>query len=399
MRFDNRMRILREFSTSFAASAALFAQFLFASLALAAGKGPQEYLVYVGTYTGPKSKGIYAYRFQPSTGKISPIGLVAETRNPSFLALHPNGRYLYAVNEVNDYQGQRAGSVSSFAIDPKTGKLTLLNQVSSRGAGPCHLVVDKSGKNVLVANYNSGSVAVLPVRADGSLGEAAAFVQHQGSSVNPRRQQGPHAHCVALSPDNRFALVADLGLDEVLIYRFDAAKGLLTPNSPPFAKVSPGSGPRHLWFHPNGEFLYVNNEMANTITVFAYQAGAGSLTAIQTVPTLPSGFSGESTTAEIETDRAGKFLYVSNRGHDSIAEFAVDGARGTLTLLGHAPTQGKSPRNFQFDPTGSYVFVGHQSSDNTVLFRVNPQTGILTAAGETLTDAGSPVCIVFLAAR
>lgn len=361
-----------------------------------AGRG--EYFVYIGTYTGPQSKGIYSYRFNTGTGKLTPIGLAAETEGPSFLAVHPNRRFLYAVNEINSYNGQKGGAVSAFVIDPKTGKLTFLNKVSSRGAGPCHLVVDKTGRNILVANYGGGSVAVLPVKRDGRLGDATAFVQHSGAGANPKRQSGPHGHCVTLSRNNRFAVVADLGLDEVLVYRFDPRRGALTPNDPPFAKVNPGAGPRHFAFHPTERFAYVINEMQSTVTAFTYDANSGVLKELQTLSTLPSDFSGNNSTAELEAHPSGKYLYGSNRGHDSIAVFAIDAAKGTLTPSAHVSTQGKTPRNFSVDPTGAYLFAANQNSGNVVVFRIDPNTGKPAATGESVQVA-SPVCVKFVPAR
>jgi 6-phosphogluconolactonase len=355
-----------------------------------------EYLVYIGTYTGPKSQGIYAYRFDAATGRLTSLGLVAATVNPSFLAVHPSGRFLYAVNETSDYDGRKSGSVSSFAVDRQTGKLTFLNKVSSRGADPCHLAVDKTGKSVLVANYTGGSVAVFPVREDGRLVEASAFVQHTGSSVNPERQQGPHSHSINPSPDNRFAVVADLGLDQLLVYRFDATQGKLAANHPPFAKVRPGAGPRHLAYHPNGKFAYVINEMQSTVTAFSYDAAGGVLRELQTVSTLPSDFAGENTTAEVEAHPAGKFLYGSNRGHDSIAVFAIDALKGTLTPVERVSTQGKAPRHFKIDPTGSYLFAANQDSNNLVVFRVDSKTGRLTPTG-VVVEVPAPVCVAFVA--
>jgi len=356
-----------------------------------------EYLVYVGTYTRQDSKGIYAFRFQPATGKSTSIGLVGATENPSFLALHPNHRFLYAVNEIANYEGQSAGSVSSFSIDAKTGMLTPLNKVTTRGTIPAHLVVDKTGKSLVVANYGTGSVAAFPLNADGSLGAASAFVQHTGSSTGPR-QRGPHAHAVVLSADNRFVFVPDLGLDQILSYRLDPAKGTLTPNAPPFAKVTQGSGPRHFAFHPNGRFAYSLSEMGSLVTVFAYDHTAGSLTDLQTISTLPTEFSGTNNSAEIEVHPNGSFLYASNRGHDSIAVFAIDPRAGTLILVEHVPTQGKMPRNFAIDPTGAYLFVANQNTNNIVLFRIDPKTGRLTPTGDDLKFP-SPVCLVFLQAQ
>ena len=363
-----------------------------------AGKASKEYLVYFGTYTGKASKGIYACRFRPGTGKLTPVELAGETTSPSFLAVDPALHYLFAANEVGDYNGAKSGSVSSFAIDRHTGKLTALNTVASRGADPCYVTVDKGGKNVLVANYTGGSVAVLPVKADGKLGEASDFVQHLGSSVDPKRQGEPHAHSVVLTPDNRFAVVNDLGLDKLMVYRFDPQKGALKPNDPPYASVKPGSGPRHFAFHPNGRFGYSINEMGNTVTAFDWNGDLGTLHEIQTISTLPEGFTGENTTAEIAVHPSGRFLYGSNRGHDSIVVYAIDPAKGTLTLVEDVLTGGKEPRNFALDPTGRYLFAANQNSNTVVVFRVNPENGRLTPSGEKI-EVPSPVCVTFVAAE
>jgi 6-phosphogluconolactonase len=350
--------------------------------------------MYIGTYTRTSSKGIYAYRFDSSTGKAIPIGLVAETENPSFLAIHPNQRFLYAANEISKYEGQPAGSVSAFAIDPATHALKPLNRVSSRGSGPCHLAVDKTGKWLFVANYNSGSVAAFPIHEDGSLGEASAFFQHAGSSVNKERQSGPHAHVVALSPDNRFVLVADLGLDRVFTYRIDSAKGGLAPNDPPFVKLAPGSGPRHVAFRPDAKFVYSLNEMLSTVTTFRYDASRGSLKELQTLSTLPKGWNGTSTTAEIVVHPNGRFVYTSNRGDDSIAIFRIDPSHGTLTFVDRTPTQGKTPRNFAIDPSGTFLLAANQDSGSVVTFRIDPKIGRLTPTGD-VQNVPSPVCILF----
>ncbi len=356
-----------------------------------------EYFVYFGTYTAKISKGIYCYRFQPSTAKLTPLGAVAEAPNPSFLALSPNRRFLYAVNWKGS-ETVKGDTVSAYAVDPHTGKLTFLNKASSRGEMPTHLTVDQSGRMLLVVNFGGGSVASLPVGKDGRLGEATGFDQHQGASGVKDRQDGPHAHAVVLPAGNRFAFVADLGLDQVFSYRLNPSQGTFTPNDPPFTKVSPGSGPRHLAFHPNGKFLYANNEINSTVTVFAYRAAAGALQEVQTVSTLPPDFSGSNSTAEIQIDSAGKFLYVSNRGHDSIAVFAIDSFKGTLTSVEHVSTQGKTPRNFSLDPTGAYLFAANENSSTVVLFRVNPSTGRLTPAGQVL-EVPSPSCVIFLKAE
>jgi 6-phosphogluconolactonase len=356
-----------------------------------------EYFVYVGTSAGQKSKGIYAYRFDAATAQLTSLGLVAETMSPSFLAVHPNRRFLYTVNAVAS-KGRKDGGVSAFTIDRRTGKLSFLNEVSSRGAGPCHLTVDRTGKDVLVANYGGGSVAVFPVLRDGRLGDASAFVQHAGSSVNRARQQGPHTHSILPSPDNRFVLAADLGLDQVLVYRFDPTKGSLAANTPAFAKLTPGTGPRHFAFHPNGKFVYVNGEMGSTISVFSYDASNGVLRELQTLSTLPKDFSGNNTTAEVEVHPAGRFLYVSNRGHDSIAVFAIDPRRGTLTPVEYVSAQGKQPWNFEIDPSGTFLFAANRISDNIVVFRIDAKTGRLTPTGQVL-EVPSPVCVKFVAVQ
>ncbi|HEY1760231.1 MAG TPA: lactonase family protein [Bryobacteraceae bacterium] len=362
----------------------LFLFLLLTSLEAQAAK----WIVYVGTYTSGDSKGIYAFRFNDSSGTLTPMGLAAETPNPSFLAVGPDRRFLYAANE------ETAGGVSAFAID--TGELKLLNRVSSRGSGPCHVALDKTGKWLFVANYNSGSVAAFPVHIDGSLGEASAFMQHSGSSVNPQRQEGPHAHSVNVSPDNRFVLVADLGLDEILTYPIDAAKGLVQAES--LFKVQPGSGPRHLVFGTDSRFAYAINEMLGTVTAFQYDAAKGKLKELQTIPSLPAGFSGANSSAEIAVHPGGKFLYASNRGDSSIAIFRIDAAKGTLSGSGHVSTGGNTPRNFAIDPSGKFLLAANQDSGNIVVFRIDQKTGAVTPAGVEAKVA-APVSIVYTQAR
>jgi 6-phosphogluconolactonase len=371
---------------------------LFAAPAALAQQG--KYLFYVGTYTadGSASKGIYAYRFDAANGASTPLGLAAETTNPSFVALAPSGRFLYAVNEVQNYKGANSGGVSAFSVDRATGKLTLLNEVRSRGADPCYVIVDKSGKYVLVANYTGGSIAVFPVLADGKLGEASDFVQHTGHGANPQRQEGPHAHSIDLSPDNRLAFVDDLGLDELRVYKFDSAKGTLTPNDPPFVKLDAGAGPRHFMLHPSGKFAYVVAEMASTVTAFSVDLKTGTLRRLQTLSTLPEGFAGENDDAEVHIAPSGKFLYTSNRGHDSIAIFAIDSQKGTLTKIDDVPTQGKIPRSFEIDPSGNFLLAENSKSDNIVVFRIDQKTGRLAPTGQRL-EVGSPVCVKFTAAH
>lgn len=375
---------------------------LLALLPLTLGAAPvakkSTYLFYVGTYTeeGSKSKGIYAYRYDPNTAEITSLGLAAETTNPSFVAPSPDGKYLYAVNEVGNYKGPNSGGVSAFSIDHGSGKLTFLNEVPSRGADPCYIVVDPSGKYVLVANYTGGSVAVFPVLAEGKLGEASAFVQHTGHGTNPERQEGPHAHSIDLSHDNRFAMVDDLGLDELLVYKFDRAKGTLTPNDPPFAKVEAGAGPRHFVLRPDGKFAYVVAEMGHTVTVFSNNAASGKLEPLQAITTLPKDFKGRNDDAEIQMHPSGKFLYASNRGDDSLAIYAIDGSKGTLAQVAITPTGGKEPRSFEIDPTGTLLFAENQKSDDIVVFKIDQKTGQLTPTGKVLQVA-SPVCLKFVA--
>ena len=362
----------------------------------AADAARQKSRFYVGTYTDHGSKGIYAYRFDSATGASTSQGLAAESANPSFLAIATSGKFLYAVNEISKFNGQPTGAVSAFAIQPKTANLTLLNQVSSRGAGPAHIALDRSGKYALVSNYDAGSVTVFPLLADGSLGEATAFVQHKGSSVNKERQEGPHAHAAVFSPDNRFVIVADLGLDQLLVYSFNAAAGTLA-SDPQIVRAVPGAGPRHLVFDAAGRHLYVVNEMQSTVVTYAYDAANGTLSELQIVSALPKGFARASEAAEIEIHSSGKFLFASNRGDDSIAVFAVNAKDGTLTPLEFVSTGGKTPRNFELDPTGAWLLVANQDSDDIVVFRVDPSTGHLTRSGPEL-HVPSPVCVRFVPA-
>ena len=299
---------------------------------------------------------------------------------------------LYAVSERYEAAGPRSGAVLGFSIDKDTGRLALINQQPSRGAGPCHLVVDRAGSHVLVANYGSGTVAALPIDARGRLGRSSALIQHKGRGADPKRQEGPHAHSINLDAAGRFAVAADLGLDRVFIYRYDNARGTLVPNDPPFTAVAPASGPRHFAFHPNGRFGYVINELANTITAFAYDAAAGSLKETQTVSTLPADFKGASYTAEVQVHPSGRFVYGSNRGHDSIAIFAVDAETGKLNMVGIEPTQGKNPRNFGIDPTGAILLAANGDSGTIVVFRIDAQSGVLKPTGESVR-VPKPVCI------
>jgi len=358
----------------------------------ASPQAPAKVRVYIGTYTRGVSKGIYLAQLDTRNGALSQPVVAGEAINPSFVALHPTRDLLYSVGEVGDFAGRKSGAVNAFRVDPQTGLLTFLNAQPSGGAGACHVSVDHSGRNVLVANYGGGSASVVPIRDDGSLGEPSGFVQHEGSSVDPRRQSGPHAHSINLDPANRFAFVADLGLDRVMIYRFDAAKGTLVANDPPWAKVAPGAGPRHFAFHSDGRFAYVINEMQSTVTAFRYDSQRGSLEEIQTVSTLPQEFSGENTTAEVQVHPSGRFLYGSNRGHDSIAVFSVDADTGRLRTVEQESTQGKTPRNFGIDPSGRFLLAANQASDSIVVFRIDPARGVLEPAGHRI-EVASPVCV------
>lgn len=368
----------------------IFSALLVPLIPLATNAG-DLYFVYFGTYTASVSKGIYAARYEPASGRVEMLGAVAEAANPSFLAIRPDHRFLYAVNWKAS--GTEPGNmVSAFSIDARTAKLSFLNKVPSKGEQPTHLAVDSTGKLLVVANYGSGTVAAFPIREDGHVGEAIWADQHTGPPVDAHGGD-PHAHDVLFSPDNHLVFVAELGLDRVYSYRFDAARRAISPYDPPFVATSPGSGPRHLALHPNGKFLYANNETSSTVAVFEREGGM--LKEIQTISTLPPDFNGRNSTAEIQIDRAGKFLYVSNRGHDSIAVFAVESDSGRIRPVEYVSTQGKTPRNFSLDPTGAYLFAANENSSTVVLFRVDPATGRLKPSG-TVLDVPSPSCVIFL---
>jgi 6-phosphogluconolactonase len=355
-----------------------------------------ELLVYVGTYTAGKSEGIYLYRLNLSSGELKHVATTKGVKDPSFLALSPSRRYLYAVNEVEEFAGKKSGALSAFAVDQRTGELSLLNQQPSEGGAPCYVVVDQTGRFVLVANYSGGNVAVLPVRSDGSLGEATDVKQHLGSSVNAQRQKGPHAHCIELDPANRFAYACDLGTDKIMIFRFDKELGKLIPNGTPWVKAKPGAGPRHLTFHPSGKYAYVVNEMHATVTAFAHDQIKGNLRELQTVPGLPRNPTRADSGADIHVSPDGRFLYSSNRGHNSIAGFKINPRNGRLTFIAHESTGGKIPRNFAIDPTGEFLLVANQKSDNIVTFRRDRTTGRLSPTGH-VAEVPSPVCLKFTA--
>jgi 6-phosphogluconolactonase len=348
--------------------------------------------VFIGTYTENGSRGIYVCEFDPVTARLTSPVLAAETLQPSFLAVTPDRKFLYAVNELDHFNGQPTGAVSAFSIDSATGKLTLLNQVSSRDPGPAHIVLDRAGHFVLVANYDGGSVAVFRLLPGGTIGDSTALVRHKGSSVNHERQEGPHAHAIAMSPDNRFAIVADLGIDQLLVYPFDASAGSL--GQPRIVKTDSGVGPRHLTFSTGGKFVYAINELSSTVTVYSYHPRDGAMAPLQTVSSLPTTFTGTNTAAEVALHPSGKFLYASNRGNDSIAVFAVDPRVGTLTLIEHVKTGGKTPRSFAIDPSGEWLLAANQDSNTVVVFRINRESGRLTPTGQSVA-VNSPSIVDF----
>jgi 6-phosphogluconolactonase len=356
----------------------------------------ESYWVYVGTFTSKQSKGIYLMKMDAGSGSLSKPELVAEAPSPAFLAIAPNHRFLYSVNEVDKLDGQSQGGVSAFSLDPNTGKLALLNRQHSMGRSPTHIVVDPQGKNALVANYGTGSVAVLPIQPDGTLAAPSSTDQHKGTGADPTRQEGPHAHCINVDPTGHYAISCDLGLDKLFIYKFDAANGSIAPNEPPFATVAPGAGSRHLAFHPNGKWVYVVNDMACTVTAFSWDSTHGALAEIQSITTLPADFKGQKSTAEVAVEPSGKFLYASNRGDaNSIAIFSIDANNGTLKPIGHASTQGRAPRHFAIDPSGTWLLAANQDTDNIVEFRIDHETGELKPTAVNM-HAPTPVCITFL---
>jgi 6-phosphogluconolactonase len=352
--------------------------------------------VYIGTYTGRGSEGIYHAELDLTTGQLQLKGVTKGIENPSFLAIHPSGKFLYAVSEVEVQGGKKTGGVSALSIDAKTRELTLLNQQESGGSGPCHLTVDATGKVVLVANYGAGSVASLPIEGDGRVKPAASVVQHQGKSVNEQRQGGPHAHSFNVDLRNRFAVAADLGVDKIFVYKLDPMKGTITPNDPPSVSTPAGGGPRHFAFHPGGKFAYANNEMTSSVNAMTWDGEKGTLEVIQTITTLPSSeLDLGNSTAEVQVHPSGQFVYVSNRGNDSIASFKVDQGTGKLSVIGHTKTGGKIPRNFGIDPTGKYLLAANQDSDTVFVFSIDSKSGKLKPTGSSVS-VSMPVCVKFL---
>ena len=366
--------------------------------ALAAKPAGGKYRVYVGTYTRGDSKGVYSYVLDTAAATLTPEGLAGEVENPSFVAIHPSGNYLYAVGELNKFRGETSGALTAFQIDAASGKLTKLNDVVAGGTSTCHVNISRNGRFAVLANYGSGSCAAFAIGSDGKLGERTGYHQHSGSSADASRQTGPHAHSVNFDKQNRHVIVADLGLDQVKVYKFNASTGAMVPNEPAFAKVKPGSGPRHFSFHPSGKYAYVINEMACTVTAFRWNAKAGTLTEIETVTTLPVPVQRGFSTAEVVAHPNGRFLYGSNRGHNTLAVFQVDAASGKLKTVEHKSTQGEIPRNFAIDPTGQFLIAANQNSNTIVLFRINQTSGALEQIGSPIA-APSPVCVRYLRMR
>lgn len=363
----------------------------------------KKQLVFVGTYTEPilfgtgkvvqgKGKGIYIYRLDENSGKLELIRVVDGIRNPSYLAFGPESRNLYAVNELKQCEGSNSGAVSAFTFDKKAMSLAFLNMRLTRGTDPCHVATDRTGKFVAIANFMSGSIAIFPVLADGSLGEASSFVQHHGSSVDTVRQGGPHAHSITFDPSNNYIFVPDLGLDMVLAYRFDSEKGTIELSEDRCVLSPPGAGPRHLEFHPSGRFAYVVNELDSSIAAFEFDAERVIFSAKQYISTLPIGFLGSSTCADIHISPTGNFIYASNRGHDSIACFRIDKSDGTLSAIAYEPTRGRTPRNFAIDGRGRFLLVGNQDSDSIAVFRIDEATGKLDYADFSI-EVPTPVCV------
>ncbi len=355
---------------------------------------PEKYRVYFGTATTKAGEGIYQSILDMATGQLSEPRLAGEAIRPGFLEIHPKGTHLYAAGEHAGFKGKSKGALIAFSIDKLTGNLTPLNSQSTKGEGPCHIFIDYEGRNILVSNYRAGSCAVVPIASDGTLKPASSFHQHIGSSIHPKRQATPHAHSINLDPEGKYAMVADLGLDQILIYKYDSKSGTLTPNDPAFVRVKPGGGPRHLVFHPSSKFVYECNEMSSTVTAFQYDSNKGIMSEIQMISTVPKEFEGNNSTAEIRIAPDGEYLYVSNRGHNSIAIFKIDQSNGKLTALGNESTRGDTPRNFNIEPTGTYLVVANQNSNNITVFKIDKKSGLLKFTGSDI-EVPKPRCVRF----
>ena len=369
----------------------LFALLVFVMLTSAVGTArAKDPLVFISAFAAGDRGGIHACQLELKTGALKPLHRTADVKNPFFLALSPDHRFLYSIH-AEQFGGKEPEQVAAYQIADRAGRLKRLNRQSALGSAACYLDVDKTGKTVLVANYSTGSVASLPVAKDGSLGKAASFLQHAGSSVDPARQQGPHAHCIVVSPDNRFVYAADLGLDQVLGYRLEAVRAKLSPGRQPFVRTPPGAGPRHLTFHPDGKHLYVINELGNSVTLFDYDPGSGILIEKQTISTLPKAFAGKSYCADLKVTPNGRFLYGTNRGHDSIAGYRI-GEGGRLTLIGIEPSLGAGPQNLAITSDGKLLLCANMPGNNVAVFRIDPEKGGLESVGTPL-GVTSPSCI------
>lgn len=370
-----------------------FALVVLALIAAPRSAAAADPLVFITAFAPGERGGIHAYELSTSDGKLKPLHRTVGAENPFFLALSPNRKYLYSTH-AKQFGGKEKEQVAAYEVVGRTGELKLLNRGSAEGNAACYVDIDRTGKAVLVANYSSGSVAALPIKADGSLGEPASFIQHRGSSVNPKRQKEPHAHCIVVSPDNRYAFAADLGTDQILCYKLDPAAAKLTPNEPPFARAPAGAGPRHLTFHPNGKRAYAINELLNSVTVFDYAADTGTLSEKQTISTLPDDFKGVSYCADVKVTPDGRYLYGTNRGHDSIAAYKI-GEDGRLALIAIEPSRGKGPQNLAISPDGMWLLCANMPGDSVSVFRIDPKTGKLLATGEPIKQP-SPSCIMIL---
>jgi 6-phosphogluconolactonase len=363
----------------------ILALFTILSTITPAGAEPQTELVFVGS----GRKNIEAFRLDLASGVLTKVGSAAEIEHPSFLSISPNHKFLYSISEGGN---AAASGISAFAIDAAAGKLTFLNRQPAGGSGPCCVELDAKGKTALIANYGSGSFAAFPLAENGEVQSMSAFIQDHGSSINADRQEGPHAHCLVAGPADKFAYGCDLGLDKVMIFKFDPSHGTLVPNEPGFAQTKPGVGPRHIAFHPNGRWAFVINEMGSSLSMFRCDASSGALQKIQTVSTLPDGFSGQNTCAEVAVHPSGKFVYGSNRGDDSIEVFACNPESGRLTFVERVPTGGKTPRQFEIDPTGRYLLAANQDSNTIVVFGIDSASGTLKPTGSQVSS-DNPMCV------
>ena len=354
----------------------------------------QNLLVFIGSFAPGDDGAIQAYGLDLASGTLAPAQRTGGIEHPFFLAAAPDGGFLYSVHEPETFGGKNDGQVASYQIIDRKGELKLLNRQSAHGSATCYLDIDRSGRMLLAANYNSGNISALPIHRDGSLGESSTLLQHEGSGADPSRQEGPHAHCIVVSPDGRYAHAADLGIDKVINYCMDAGTTTLAPGSQPFVRTRPGAGPRHLVFHPDGQRVYVINELHNSVSLFDYDSGSGSLAEQQTISTLPDTFDGVSYCADLKITSDGRFLYATNRGHDSIACYRLNGD-GSLSLIGIEPSLGAGPQNLAITPDDRLLLCANMPGNNVVVFRIDAETGILARIGEPVVHA-CPSCIVIL---